>query len=150
MALSPEQKTALEIQRGILQSEDDIVRAIQNALGKKDTDDTKQEKVIKGSVYNNLEASQFRNLIRAADSTDSTEAIKNFLRYQTGKETKWGRGKDSLAEQIINDIEKLLINKAIDIADKANTEDINSIHIKLIRLYLGYGARHLRYLQPSK
>lgn len=32
--------------------------------------------------YGNLEESQFRNLLRIAEITDSTEIIKNFLRYQ--------------------------------------------------------------------
>ncbi len=136
MSLSTKQKSALEIQRGILQAEDDIVLAIQDALNKTTT-------------YGNLEESQFRNLVRVADSTESTEAIKNFLRYQTGRDNKWGRGKNSLAENIINDIDDLLKEKATNIATDANTEDIKSIHIKLIRLYLGYGARHLKYLQPS-
>lgn len=136
MSLSTKQKSALEIQRGILQAEDDIVLAIQDALNKTTT-------------YGNLEESQFRNLVRVADSTESTEAIKNFLRYQTGRDNKWGRGKNSLAENIINDIDNLLKEKATKIATDANTEDIKSIHIKLIRLYLGYGARHLKYLQPS-
>ncbi len=137
MSLSIKQKSALEIQRGILQAEDDIVLAIQDALNKTTT-------------YGNLEESQFRNLVRVADSTESNEAIKNFLRYQTGRDNKWGRGKNSLAEQIINDIDDLLKKKATNIATNANTEDIKSIHIKLIRLYLGYGARHLKYLKPSK
>ena len=137
MSLSTKQKSALEIQRGILQAEDDIVVAIQDALNKTTT-------------YGNLEESQFRNLVRVADSTESTEAIKNFLRYQTGRDNKWGRGKNSLAENIINDIDDSLKEKATKIATNANTEDIKSIHIKLIRLYLGYGARHLKYLKPSK
>ena len=136
MTLSTKQKSALEIQRGILQAEDDIVLAIQDALNKTTT-------------YGNLEESQFRNLVRVADSTESTEAIKNFLRYQTGRDNKWGRGKNSLAENIINDIDNSLKEKAEKIATNANTEDIKSIHIKLIRLYLGYGARHLKYLKPS-
>ncbi|MEM7554860.1 MAG: hypothetical protein AAF378_12305 [Cyanobacteria bacterium P01_A01_bin.84] len=136
MSLSVGQKSALEIQRGILQAEDDIVLAVQDALNKTTT-------------YGNLEESQFRNLVRVADSTESTEAIKNFLRYQTGRDNKWGTGKNSLAEKLIEDFEQLLKKQATDIANKAKTEDIKSIHIKLIRLYLGYGARHLKYLKPS-
>ena len=150
MSLSTKQKSALEIQRGILQAEDEIVLAIQKALGEIDPDDEEQKKVIKGAQYGNLEESQFRNLVRAADSTESTEAIKNFLRYQTGRDTgknkKWGQGKNSLAEQIIQDIDGLLKQKATEIADYANAEDVRSIHIKLIRLYLGYGTRHLTYI----
>ena len=136
MSLSVNQKSALEIQRGILQAEDDIVLAIQDALNKTTT-------------YGDLQESQFRNLVRVSDSTESTEAIKNFLRYQTGREEKWGRGESSLAENIIKDIDGLLKDLATSIATDANTEDIKPIQIKLIRLYLGYGARHLKYLKPS-
>ena len=136
MTLSDDQKSALEIQRGILKAEDDIVLAVQDALNKTTT-------------YGNLEESQFRNLVRVADSTESTEAIKNFLRYQTGREKKWGRGENSLAENIIKDIDGQLKNLATNIATNANTGDVKSIQIKLTRLYLGYGARHLKYLKPS-
>ncbi len=31
--------------------------------------------------------------------------IKNFLRYQVGRDTKWGRGEGSLAEAVIKDIQ---------------------------------------------
>ena len=55
--------------------------------------------------YGDLEESQFRNLVRVADTTDSAEVIKNFICYQVGRDRKWGRGKDSLAEKIISDID---------------------------------------------
>lgn len=74
-----ETQIELKIQRGIRQAEDQLVIAIQDALDK--------------TKYGNLEESQFRNLVRVADTTDSTEVIKNFLLYQVGRENKWGRGK---------------------------------------------------------
>lgn len=131
----------LKIQQGIREAEDDLVRLIENAL------DT--------ATYKSLEESQFRNLVRVADTTSSAEVIKNFLRYQTGREEKWGRGEDSLAERIIKDIGNIdrggtLIDRAKQIADSAKTEDFKRIWIELIRRYLGYGSRYLKYLNVSK
>jgi hypothetical protein len=127
-----EQEKQLKIQKGIRQAEDFLVTWIQDALDNRKS-------------YGKLEESQFRNLLRVADTTESTEVIKNFLRYQVGREEKWGRGKDSLAEKIITDINTRIKEKAQDIAKTAKTEDINSILLELTRRYLGYGARYLTY-----
>jgi hypothetical protein len=127
----------LKIQRGIRQVEDKLVLAIQAALDNKQT-------------YGNLEESQFRNLVRVAETTDSTEVIKNFLRYQIGRDKKWGRGKNSLAERIIQDIDNLLRTLAQEIAKEVGKEFHQRIWLGLIRRYLGYGSRHLKYLNPSK
>ena len=131
----------LRIQKGIRDAEDEIVTAIETALDKKNYGKSGKDK---------LEESQFRNLLNVATSTDSPEVVKNFLRYQTGRDKKWGQGEGSLAEAIIHDIQKLLKIKAETIAKNANvTEGIEAktkeIHIDLIRRYLGYGSRHLVY-----
>lgn len=127
-----EQQKELKIQKGIRQAEDFLVTWIQDAL-----DDKKS--------YGDLEESQFRNLLRVSDTTESTEVIKNFLRYQVGRDKKWGRGKDSLAEKIINDIDGRIKKRANTIAQDAKTEDFQLIWIELTRRYLGYGARYLTY-----
>nr|WP_230968499.1 hypothetical protein [Nostoc sp. WHI] len=122
----------MKIQKGIRQAEDSLVTWIQDAL-----DDRRS--------YGKLEESQFRNLVRVADTTDSTEVIKNFLRYQVGRDEKWGRGKDSLAEKIVSDINTQIKDRAKTIADSAKTDEVNSILLELTRRYLGYGARYLTY-----
>jgi hypothetical protein len=132
MNQSSEQQKQLKIQKGIRQAEDLLVTLIQNAL------DNKQS-------YGELEESQFRNLVRVADTTESTEVIKNFLRYQVGRDKKWGRGKDSLAEKIVQDIDSRIKECAKKIATDSNTDDVKSIWIELTRRYLGYGARYLTY-----
>jgi hypothetical protein len=141
--------TALKVQRGIRQAEDELVKAIQEALNNK-------------SSYGDLEESQFRNLVRVSDSTESTEVIKNFLRYQVGRDNKWGRGEKSLATKIISDIDvKIKKIAEEDIAKKiteeqkfndpnSETVDFKPIHLELVRRYLGYGARHLKYLRDGK
>ncbi|CDM96284.1 MAG: hypothetical protein P5702_00080 [Limnospira sp. PMC 1291.21] len=131
-----ETQIELKIQRGIRQAEDQLVIAIQDALDK--------------TQYENLEESQFRNLVRVADTTDSTEVIKNFLLYQVGRERKWGRGKNSLADRIIYDIDKTLKTAAENIGKSVNRKNINSIWLELIRRYLGYGARYLKYKNEMK
>jgi hypothetical protein len=96
-----------------------------------------------------LEEAQYRNLLHVAASTESSEVIKNFLRYQVGRDDKWGRGRDSLAEAIIKDIDNWIHQRAIAIAREAGIEraspKVNEIKIDLIRRYLGYGARYLKY-----
>ncbi|OZH51978.1 hypothetical protein AFK68_27320 [Hydrocoleum sp. CS-953] len=135
-------KQQLKIQRAILQVEDKLVTAIQNAL-----DDTQS--------YGKLEESQFRNLLEVANTTESTEVIKNFLRYQVGRDEKWGRGKDSLAEKIISyiksDIKEIAEKIAKTIPDDTETEKpTNYIKLQLIRRYLGYGSRYLVYKRKGQ
>ncbi|ABC99083.1 hypothetical protein ACVW01_001237 [Thermostichus sp. MS-CIW-19] len=131
-----EQKQELEIQRHIRLAEDELVARIQTALDN-----------FKG--LSKLEEAQYRNLLHVAASTESSEVIKNFLRYQMGRDEKWGRGKNSLAEAIIQDIDNWIHQKALAIAQKAGVEErspkVNEIKIDLIRRYLGYGARYLKY-----
>jgi hypothetical protein len=124
------QHKELKIQKNIRQTEDDLVTWIQNALDK--------------TKYGDLEESQFRNLVRVSDTTESAEVIKNFIRYQVGRDKKWGRGKESLAEKIIEDIDVNIKKNAQIIAECCQT-DFKPIWIEMIRRYLGYGARHLKY-----
>jgi len=133
------QKTQLKIRKEILQSEDNLVFWIESAL--------KKCKYGQPNTRNELEESQFRNLVRVSESAESPAVIKNFLRYQVGRDEKWGRGKGSLAEQIILDIDGNLRIEAEAIAEKASSMDIKLIWIELIRRYLGYGSRYLKYLK---
>ena len=146
MSFSTQQQSELKIQKGIRQAEDEIVRWIQAALD--ETDYEKPEKEGKKS-RDQLEESQFRNLVRVADTTESPEVVKNFLRYQVGRDKKWGRGPGSLAERIIVDIDGNLQQKAKAIAKAANSKDTNKIWMDLIQRYLGYGSRYLTYLNKG-
>ncbi|MDF2387426.1 hypothetical protein JMG10_38625 [Nostoc ellipsosporum NOK] len=125
----------LKIQKGIRQAEDDLVIWIQDALD--------------NAKYGELEESQFRNLVRVSDTTESVEAIKNFIRYQVGRDKKWGRGKDSLAEKIIEDIDGGIKKNAQIIAECCQAE-FKPIWLELIRRYLGYGARHLKFKREGE
>jgi hypothetical protein len=135
-------KKQLKIQEGIRRSEDILVLAIQDALDK--------------TTYGDLEESQFRNLVRVSDTTESTEVIKNFLRYQVGRDKKWGRGTDSLASKIIQDIDHKIKNlagtiaKEVDVETEKTSNDVQSIWLELTRRYLGYGARYLTYKRKGQ
>ncbi|MBD2603861.1 hypothetical protein H6G81_04760 [Scytonema hofmannii FACHB-248] len=133
-----QQQKEFKIQKEILQVEDDLVIAI--------------EKIIKDkNSCKNLEESQYRNLMHVADTTISIEVIKNFLRYQLGRDNKWGEGGNSLAQQIIDDIDKLLRNKAEEIVKKVQCDDkFKAVWLELTRRYLGYGSRRLKYLKANK
>ncbi|NEQ49733.1 MAG: hypothetical protein F6K11_06305 [Leptolyngbya sp. SIO3F4] len=139
MTGTPDQQKQFKIQEAIRKEEDDLVIAIEEALD--------------GAKYGDLEESQFRNLVRVADTTDSKEVIKNFLRYQMGRDKKWGRGQDSLGEKIIQDINTKLTDKASSIYQDISLSDETDkkvIAIELIRRYLGYGARHLTYKRKGQ
>lgn len=135
MTDATEQKIELQVQKGIRQSEDDLVIWIKDALNK--------------TKYGDLEESQFRNLLRVSETTDSAEVIKNFIRYQVGRDQKWGRGKESLAERLIQDINGNIKEVAQKVA-KSSQADFKPIWLELIRRYLGYGVRHLTYLRKGK
>jgi hypothetical protein len=129
-------QVTLKIQQGIRAYEDELVKKIEAAFEKK---------------YGQLDASQYQNLVQVALSTESSEVIKNFLRYQVGRDTKWGRGEGSLAEAIVTDIQGDLKTQATAIATEAgDLRREKEVHIELIRRYLGYGKRHLTYLKPRK
>jgi hypothetical protein len=131
-----ELQVELKIQRGIRSYEDDLVQKIEKAFTQK---------------RGELDASQYQNLVQVALSTESSEVIKNFLRYQMGRDTKWGRGEGSLAEAIILDMQGDLATKAQTIAETAgDASKAKAVHIDLIRRYLGYGKRHLTFLKPRK
>jgi hypothetical protein len=135
MSEQSDSQKELKVQKGIRQAEDDLVIWIQDALDK--------------TKYGDLEESQFRNLVRVADTSESVEAIKNFIRYQVGRDNKWGRGEGSLAERIIQDIDGSIKKSAQVIAECCQT-DYKPTWLELIRRYLGYGARHLKYLKDGK
>lgn len=138
MSLNVVQQSELKIQREILQVEDNLVIWIEAAF--------EECEYGRPQSKDKLEEAQFRNLVRVAEATESTEVIKNFLRYQVGRDKKWGRGQGSLAERIIQDIDGNLRLEAEAVAEKSISTEIRRIWLELIRRYLGYGARRLKYL----
>jgi len=131
------QQKELKIQKEIRQIEDDLVIAIEKILKNKDS-------------CENLEEAQYRNLMHVADTTESIEVIKNFLRYQLGRDKKWGVGENSIAQRIINDIDGLLHDQAEKIvAEIKYIEKFKPVWLELTRRYLGYGSRRLKYIKSN-
>jgi hypothetical protein len=131
------QQKELKIQKEIRQIEDDLVIAIEKILKNKDS-------------CENLEEAQYRNLMHVADTTESIEVIKNFLRYQLGRDKKWGVGENSIAQRIINDIDGLLHDQAEKIvAEVKYVENFKPVWLELTRRYLGYGSRRLKYIKSN-
>ena len=134
--MNKENLKELRIQQGIKAKEDEIVQLIQEALDKSD------------QITRNLEESQFRNLVRVATETESSEVVKNFLLYQMGRDKKWGRGETSLGKKIINHIDHDLRQMAKTIPGGDATDE-KRILIQIIRRYLGYGARYHKYIKDG-
>ncbi|MBF1988255.1 hypothetical protein [Fischerella thermalis] len=134
-------QVALKVQKAIRQAEDDLVIAIETALDNCEYIKTGDKK---------LEESQFNNLLRVANTTDSPEVIKNFICYQVGRDEKWGRGRNSLAARIIQDIDISLKTRANKIVADNPGADLKYIWMQLIRRYIGYGSRYLKYLNEVK
>ena len=89
--------------------------------------------------------------MHVADTTESIAVIKNFLRYQLGRDKKWGVGENSIAQRIINDIDTLLQEKAKTIVEEVKyMEKFKPVWLELTRRYLGYGSRRLKYINANK
>jgi len=134
--MSDDKFPELRVQAEIKKAEDDLVQWIENAL------DDRQS-------YGDLEESQFRNAVQVAASSSSPKVVQNFLRYQMGRDKKWGRGNHALASRIIKDIDDSLHAKARSIHKVVygmeQGDHLQDIWMQLIRRYLGYGSRHLKY-----
>ena len=75
--------------------------------------------------------------------------VKVFLKYQVGRDKKWGRGEGSLANQIIEDIDILLEKLADDIVEDiegTEKEGKNRIRMEVYPSVSWLWIRYLKYL----
>ncbi len=97
---------------------------------------------------------QLRNLIAVAMETESPAVVVNFIKYQIGRDSprrSWAsaRGEKSLGESLIDDLQNP--GGAIDEALKS-IEGLEGdlarqlVRIELIRHYLGFASRYLKFL----
>lgn len=100
----------------------------------------KVEKLVEETQIANseLEEHQLRNIENMANSTDSIEALKLFIRYQIGRKKEWSYRDfgNKLISTIENDIKQL--------AQKIIKEDkgcFKAVYLRLIRLYIGFLVR---------
>ncbi len=100
--------------------------------------------------------SQLRNLIAVAMETESPAVVLNFIRYQIGRDphhNNWGRavGGETFGQRFINqlDLENGAVSQAL--GDISGIDDDSTLRqlarITLIRQFLGFASRHLKYLE---
>ena len=95
---------------------------------------------------------QLRNAVVVACSTDSVEALKNWLRYQVGREAGRGgwRHKD-FGEAVVRGIEQDLAPLAAEVVAAADgTVAEATVRMTFARQYLGYMVRHFAYAEMER
>lgn len=101
--------------------------------------------------------SQLRNLIAIAMETESPAVVTNFIRYQMGRDKpgkSWSSSVDGqkLGERFIHEIDKGVVKEALDtIVDaKKDAELVPLVRIELIRHFLGFTSRYLKFLDLQR
>jgi hypothetical protein len=100
--------------------------------------------------------SQLRNLVAVATETESPSVVLNFIRYQMGRDDKnrgWAKRQDEkrLGDRFIDalqgeggPVQKSLAGIA-EIKEGTLTEQL--ARMELIRYFLGFATRYLKYLE---
>lgn len=99
--------------------------------------------------------SQLRNLVAVATETESPAVVLNFIRYQMGRDDKqknWAQVREGqrLGERFIaalNDgggvVAQVLENSEL----KGNPLTTQLVRMELIRYFLGFATRYMKYLE---
>jgi hypothetical protein len=110
-----------------------------------------------GAFPNGLENAQLQNLLGVTRETGSVEVVKNYIRYQVGRQKKtWGYtgpDKKTFGDQLIEELDKLeKIAQGIVNDDKirGGQEDLDRVWMRLTQLYLGNLNRYFRYVKTPK
>jgi hypothetical protein len=98
-----------------------------------------------------MEVSQIQNLLAVAYETNSVEVVKNYIRYQIGRDRdgkSWRRPADAkpvFGDQIVNELDKLQKVAAGIVPKDSSQMEVDQTWMKLTRLYLGYLRRYFYY-----
>ncbi len=99
-----------------------------------------------------MELGQIQNLLAVAHETSSVEVVKNYIRYQIGRDggaVSWRRRLGTgptFGEQIIVELDKLQALAATFVPQQGSSdEEVARTWMKLTRLYLGYLRRYFYY-----
>jgi hypothetical protein len=100
-----------------------------------------------------LDKTQFRNLLDLASSVESFKVIENFIFYQMGRDTKsksWSSisNRKAFGELLIEEL-KSLEKVAEEIANQTK-EEVKTIYIELVKLYIGYANRYFTFKKEEK
>lgn len=104
--------------------------------------------------------SQLKNLIGVALETESPAVVTNFIRYQMGRDRggkswsnvpKEGDGK-KLGDRFIDEINSGAVKLALEkVPEALQDSEVNQLaRIELIRHFLGFASRHLRFLDLQR
>jgi len=103
-----------------------------------------------------MEVNQIQNLLAVAQETDSVEVVKNFIRYQIGRDggrASWRRGAGKgpvFGDRLIDELDKLeKIAKSI-VPESGDEMLAGRTWMKLCRLYIGHLRRYFYYKKRSK
>jgi hypothetical protein len=99
-----------------------------------------------------MELHQLQNLLATAQDTGSVEVVKNFIRYQMGRDSQGNSWrKNQFGDLVINALDDLKNKAEIIVADcKGSESDIDWTWMALTRLYLGNLRRYFYYKKRSK
>ncbi len=103
-----------------------------------------------------MEVNQMQNLLAVAQETDSAEVVKNYIRYQIGRDgnaVTWRRrvGNNPLfGDQIITELDRLQSVAQAVVPKSSGQELIDRAWMKLVRLYLGHLRRYFYYKKRDK
>jgi len=95
---------------------------------------------------------QIRNLLEIANETASPAVVLNFIRYQIGRDPKnraWGRveGDRSLGDRLIGELDErdgIIAETLATLGLEGERQQLAKM--ELIRQYLGFASRYLKYL----
>ena len=116
------------------------------------------QKLMDGSRIweSSMEVNQIQNLLAVAMETDSVEVVKNYIRYQIGRDNKsasWRKGvgnRLTFGDQIVDELDRLH-GIALSIVPANSAQHfIDRAWMKLTRLYLGHLRRYFYYKKRSK
>jgi hypothetical protein len=101
--------------------------------------------------------SQLRNLIAIAMETESPAVVTNFIRYQMGRDKpgkSWSSSASGkrLGDRFIHEIDTGAVKEALDtIVDvKKDPDLVPLVRIELIRHFLGFASRYLKFLDLQR
>ena len=99
------------------------------------------DKAIPEESNKGLGNTQFQDLVGKASSTRSVREIINFIKYQIGRDkNRNGWGNNNFGEDVIKKIDEVLKMAGSD----------PELRIQLVRLFLGYLQRHVRFVRAVK
>lgn len=108
---------------------------------------------------NKLGDAQLKNLLAIASETESPGVVINFIRYQMGRDThknSWAKNTvtcQPLGQCFIREIETGTVAKGMARVEKLvrlEEGDRQRVKIQLIRHFLGFASRYLKYLEPQR